>query len=60
MIGGRGEQALGPLFAPGTRHCMLPSVSPVGPFPAARGPPLPGGRGAACASPMQAKISPER
>jgi hypothetical protein len=45
MIGGRGEQALGPLFAPGTRHCMLPSVSPVGPFPAARGPPLPGGRG---------------
>ena len=45
MINGRGEQRLGPLNALGACHCTLPSASPARPFPAARGPPLPGGRG---------------
>jgi hypothetical protein len=45
MIGGRGEQALGPFYALGTRHCVLPSGRPAHPFPAARAPPLPRGHG---------------
>jgi hypothetical protein len=44
MIGGRGEQTLGPLYLSGARHCVLPSVSPAHSLPAARGPPLPRGR----------------
>lgn len=39
MIGGRGEQALGPLFVSGAHpFALLPH--PAQPFPAPRGPPL--------------------
>jgi hypothetical protein len=41
MISGRGEQALGPLFAPAIRHCVLLSASLAHLFLAARAPPRP-------------------
>jgi len=40
MIGGRGEQALGPLCVSRARPCALRSTHPAQPLPAPRGPPL--------------------